>query len=165
MLLRACCFRFGICEACAEFVISACGAGLIKGDMSRILFIFASLAAVAGLHYSGLLARVNLTHPIWRENAALYGGLAGAALSALVFWSSAAKPRLGRWLERLVMLGFIAALAVSLISAKIFIEAAEYNALAVQLWHKGSYAVFISFVPSLAALLAKLRIIGSPARG
>ncbi|HIP23595.1 MAG TPA: hypothetical protein EYG79_08405 [Rhodobacteraceae bacterium] len=133
--------------------------------MNRILFIFASLAAVAALHFSGLLTRVNLTHPVWRENATLYGSLAGAGLSALVFWACAAKPRLGRWLERLVMLGFIIALPVTLISAKIFIDAAEYNALAVQLWHKGSYTVFITFVPSLAALLAKLRIIGSPARG
>lgn len=133
--------------------------------MFRIFYIIASLATIAALHFSGLLARFNLTHPIWRDNATLYGSLVGAGLAGLVFWACAAKPRLGRWLERLVMLGFMVAVPVTLISAKIFIDSADYNAWAIFLWHKGSYTVFITFVPSMAALLAKLRIIGSPARG
>jgi len=129
--------------------------------MNRIFFICASLATVAALHFSGVLSNINLTHPIWRGNATLFGSLGGALLSALIFWACAAKPRLGRWFERFLMLGFIIALPTALISAKVFIDAAEYNRLAVNLWHKSSYAVFITFVPSMAALLAKLRIIGS----
>ena len=133
--------------------------------MKNILYIVLSLSVVAGLHFSGALESFNLTHPIWRSNATLYGSLAGGALSALIFWACAAKPRLGRWLERLVMLGFVAALLLTLLSAKTFIDAAAYNADAVNLWHKGSYIVFITFVAGLAALLAKLRIIGSHSRG
>jgi len=112
-----------------------------------------------------MLSAINLTHPIWRVNATLYGSLAGALLSALLFWVCAAKPRLGRWLGRLVTLVFVMILPATLISAKIFIDAEAYNAVAVNIWHKGSYGVFITFVPVFAALLAKLRIIGSPARG
>lgn len=133
--------------------------------MKRILSIAAGLAAVAGLYFSDVLNAINLTHPIWRTNATLYGSLAGAGLSGLIFWACAAKPRLGRWLERLVMLGFVTILPITLVSAKIFIDAEAYNAMAVNIWHKGSYAVFITFIPAFAALLAKLRIIGSPARG
>ncbi len=128
--------------------------------MKSALSIILSLSVVAVFHFSGVLESFNLTHPIWRSNATLYGSLAGAGLSALIFWACAAKPRLGRWLERLVMLGFVGVLVATLLSAKTFIDAAEYNRIAVQLWHKGSYIVFITFVAGLAALLAKLRIIG-----
>jgi len=133
--------------------------------MKNTLYIALSLAAVAALHFSGALGGFNLTHPVWRDNATLYGSLAGALLSALLFWACAAKPRLGRWLERLVMLGFVAALSVTLLNAQAFINAAEFDPMAINLWHKGSYAVFITFVPALAALLAKLRIIGRPSGG
>lgn len=133
--------------------------------MKNILYIAAGHVAVAALHFSGILSAINLTHPIWRNNATLYGSLTGAVLSAFLFWACAAKPRLGRWLERLVMLAFVIILPVTLISAKTFIDAEAYNAVAVNIWHKGSYAVFITFIPAMAALLSKLRIIGSPARG
>lgn len=131
----------------------------------REFYIALGLAAVAGLYFAGVFSAINLTHPVWRVNAPLYGSLAGAVLSGLMFWACAAKPRLGRWIERLLMLGFVIILPVTLVSAKIFIDAEAYNAVAVNIWHKGSYAVFITFVPTVAALLAKLRIIGSPARG
>jgi len=133
--------------------------------MSKIIYIFIGLAAVMALHFTGALGAINLTHPIWRVNATLYGSFAGAVLSGFMFWASVAKPRLGRWLERLVMLGFVIILPVTLVSAKIFIYADAYNSVAVNIWHKGSYAVFITFVATVAALLAKLRIIGSLARG
>jgi len=133
--------------------------------MKNIPYIALSLAVVAGLDFSGVLAGFNLTHPVWRDNATLYGSLGGALLSAMLFWACAAKPRLGRLLERLVMLGFVAAVAVTLLNARAFINAAEFDPMAINLWHKGSYGVFITFVPALAALLAKLRIIGRPSGG
>lgn len=129
--------------------------------MKNIIYIIASLLVVAILHFSGMLNAV--THPIWQGNATLYGSLAGAILSALLFWACATKPRLGRVLERTVIFGFWLALAVTLYNARIFINAAEFDPVAINLWHKGSYAVFITFIPALAALLAKLRIIGNRA--
>ncbi len=131
--------------------------------MKNAFYIVISLAAVAALRFSGALEGLNLTHPVWRDNAMLYGSLAGAALSALLFWACTAKPRLGRWGERLVMLGFVVALAVTLYNASVFIAAADFDPVAISLWHKGSYGVFALFVPALAALLAKLRIIGNRA--
>ncbi len=125
--------------------------------MKNVVYIALSLATVAALHFSGVLDNLNLTHPVWRDNARLYGSLGGAALSAGLFWACAAKPRLGRWLERLVMLGFLGALALTLTSARSFIMAADYDPVAIARWHMGSYGVFALFVPSLAALLAKLR--------
>lgn len=127
------------------------------------VYILVSLAVVAALHFSGVMGDLNITHPIWQINATLYGSLGGAALSALVFWVCAAKPRLGRGLQWLVMLGFVAALAVTLLSARAFISAEEFDPVALGLWRIGSYAVFASFVAALAALLAKQRIIGSRA--
>jgi hypothetical protein len=131
--------------------------------MKNAIYIAFSLAVVAGLHFSGALSGFNLTHPVWRDNATLFGSLGGAVLSALLFWACAAKPRLGRWLEGLVLLAFFGALAVTLLSARSFINAAEFDPVAINLWHKGSYAVFATFVPSVAMRLAKLRIIGSRA--
>ena len=133
--------------------------------MKNIIYIALSLAVVTALHFSGILDRIQLTHPIWRDNATLYGSLGGAVLSALLFWACAAKPRLGRWLERLLMLGFAVAVAVTLLNARAFINAEVFIPMAINLWHKGSYAVFVTFVPALAALLSKLRIIGSRAGG
>lgn len=131
--------------------------------MKNAVYIALSLTVVAALHFSGALAGFNLTHPVWRDNATLYGSFGGAVLSAFLFWVCAAKPRLGRWLEGLVMLGFAGATALTLLSARTFINAADFDPVAIGLWHKGSYAVFATFVPGLAALLAKLRIIGSRA--
>ncbi len=133
--------------------------------MKNVIYIALSLAAVAALHFSGALNGFNLTHPVWRSNATLYGSLGGAVLSAGLFWACAAKPRLGRWLVRLVMLGFLVAVVVTLVNARAFIMAEDFDPVAVNLWHKGSYAVFALFVPALAALLAKLRIIGKGAGG
>ena len=133
--------------------------------MRNIIYIIVSLLAVAGLHYSGVLNEFNLTHPIWRSNATLYGSLGGAVFSALLFWACGAKPRLGRWLEGLVGLGFFGVLAVTLLNARAFIEAENYDPSAIWYWHKGSYAVFVLFVAAFAALLAKLRIIGKGGRG
>jgi hypothetical protein len=133
--------------------------------MKNILYIVLSLAIVAGLHYSGVLNGTSITHPVWRDNATLYGSLGGAVLSAGLFWICAAKPRLGRWLEWLVMLGLVAAVAITLLNARAFIRAEDFDPVAIDLWHKGSYAVFALLVPGLAALLAKLRIIGKGGRG
>ena len=127
-----------------------------------MVYIVVSLALVAGLYFGGVFSASNLTHPAWRVNAPLFGSLAGAGLSALMFWLRTAKPRLGRNIEWVIMAGFILALAVTLISARRFIDAPDFDPVAVALWHKGSYMVFITFIPSFAALLAKLRIIGSP---
>ena len=133
--------------------------------MKNVIYIALSLAVVAALHFLGALNGFNLTHPVWRDNATLYGSLGGAILSAGLFWACTTKPRLGRWLERLVMLGLVMAVAVTLLNARAFIMAEDFNPVAVDLWHKGSYAVFVLFVPSLAALLAKLRIIGKGQQG
>ncbi len=133
--------------------------------MKNGIYILLSLAAVAALHFSGVLKGLTLTHPIWRDNATLYGSLAGALLSALLFWACAAKPRLGRGLEWLVMLGFLGVLGMTLVNANTFIMAENFDPVAIELWHKGSYGVFALFVPSLAALLAKLRIIGKGRQG
>ncbi len=133
--------------------------------MKNMVYIALSLATVAALHFSGALNGLNLTHPVWRTNATLYGSLAGAGLSVALFRACAAKPRLGRWLERLVMLGFLGVLVLTLVTANTFIMAENFDPAAIELWHKGSYAVFALFVPLLAALLAKLRIIGKGGRG
>ncbi|NOR61143.1 MAG: hypothetical protein GQ535_01445 [Rhodobacteraceae bacterium] len=133
--------------------------------MKNIVYIGVSLAVVAALHFSGVLTSFTLTHPIWRDNATLFGSLGGAVLSGLIFWACAVKPRLGRWLERLVIVSFLIILPVSMYYARVFIDSADYERMAVQIWHKGSYTVFVTFVASLSVLLAKLRIIGSSARG
>ncbi len=133
--------------------------------MKNAIYSALSLAVVAGLHFSGALGGFNLTHPVWRDNATLFGSLGGALLSALLFWACAAKPRLGRGLEWLVMLGFLGVLALTLVNANTFIMAENFDPVAIARWHKGSYGVFALFVPSLAAMLAKLKIIGKGGRG
>jgi len=133
--------------------------------MKNAAYIAISLAVVAALHVSGVLNGTHLTHPVWRQNATLYGSLGGAVLAFAMCWACAAKPRLGRWLRWLVMLGFLVAVAVSLLNARAFILAEDFDPVAVNLWHKRSYAVFALFVPAFVALLAKLRIIGKGAGG
>lgn len=129
--------------------------------MRSVVYIAASLGVVAAIYYSGILNATNVTHPAWRNNAFLYGSLGGAVLSAFGFWFCAMKPRFGRWLERGVILAFVIALGVALVNAQVFIAAEDYDPVAIGWWHKASYAVFVTFVPSLATLLTKLRIIGS----
>lgn len=128
--------------------------------MKSSVFTGLSLAAVAGLHYSNLFTRLNVTHPAWHQNALLFGSLGGALLSLLVLWLCAAKPRLGRWVSWVVWLGFVGSLMLTLYFANIFIAADSFDPVAVNIWHKGSYLTVITFVPSLAILVSKLRIIG-----
>lgn len=133
--------------------------------MGRIIYILTSLLLVLGLYFTGVLAGGNLTHPVWYKNAVLYGSLGGAVVSAGLFWACTAKPRLGRSLERVVMLGLLAAVCFTLFNARSFIASEVFDPVAIGRWHIGSYAVFALLVPSMAALLVKLRIIGKGGRG
>lgn len=131
--------------------------------MKYIWSILGALAIIAGLHIAGLLAMINLVHPFWAQNATLYGSLIGALLSALVFWIGWHKPRLGRSLAVLAGVVFVVALGVTLYAAKAFIEAADFERMAANIWHKGAYTVFASAVICLSALLAKAINMGKAA--
>jgi len=151
-------------EASVEIVIFPLSFSLLRmrngasGEVvvKSIAYGLFALALVAVLHISGLLAAVDLTHPIWRNNATLYGSLIGVAISLLLFWVERLKPRLGRMLGWTIGVVFIIALAATLTSAKIFIDAAAYDPAAVQIWHKGSYTVFATFIPAAAFVARKL---------
>jgi len=134
-----------------------------KTAMKYIAFILGALAIVAGLHFSGLLDKTILTHPFWRENVTLYGSLIGAVLASLMFWIGWHKPRLGRAIGVLSGGILLISLGVTLYAAKVFIDSADFEALAANVWHKGAYTVFASAVVWFASLLAAAKNIGKSA--
>ena len=127
----------------------------------HVFFILFALAVVAGLYYSGLLASINLLHPFWGFNATLFGSLLGVAVGGLLLWVKAHIPGVAPALRLGSSLIFLVALGVSLYAARVFIESPDFEPLAANIWHKGAYIVFASFVASLLLWLANSRIIGS----
>ncbi len=124
--------------------------------MRNILYVIGSLLVIAALHFSGILNDYNLTHPVWRENATRFGSLIGIGIAFLLFWLTAKKPALAKNLVRFTIFMFVVSLAATLYFSYTFINATEFNPMAAQIWHKGSYAVFATFAPSFAFLLRKL---------
>jgi len=131
--------------------------------MKFIAYILGALAIVAALHYSGLLDKTVLTHPFWRQSATLYGSLIGAGLAAAMFWAGWHKPRLGRALGVLAGGIFLVAVVVTLYAARVFIDSADFEATAANLWYIGAYTVFASGVVWIASLLAAVNNRGNSA--
>ena len=124
--------------------------------MKNILSIIGALAILAALYFSGTISSYNITHPFWHNNATLYGGIAGAVLAWVLFVIAANKPKLSGLLMSLVNIVFVISLIVTLYFANRFVNAADYDAFAVQIWHKSSWATIISFIPQVAHLLRKM---------
>ena len=131
-----------------------------RPEMKNLFYILGALAVVAALHYAGLLDKTNLTHPFWRRNATLFGSLTGAFLAGGMFWVGWHKPRLGRAIG--VVFGgiFLIALPITLYAAKVFIDSADFERLAGNIWHKGAYTVFAAGVVWLASLFAAVKKLG-----
>jgi len=121
--------------------------------MKYLLYILAALALLAMFSFSGLLARYNLTHPFWNTNATIFGGLIGAAIAAILFWLGAKKPKFAGYGMMGIILIFIVSLIITVYYANIFVNAEEFESLALRVWHIGSYGAIATYVTLVAVYL------------
>lgn len=129
---------------------------LVNSSMKIFLSILSALVILVALIYFGVIADYNITHPVWHSNATLYGGISGAVIAFLLFMIASKKPNLSGVIMSLVNIIFAISLAATLYYAHQFVNAADYNAFAAQMWHKSSYATIISFIPQVAHLMRRM---------
>ena len=126
--------------------------------MSKSLSLVAALFLLVVLHATGLVAVSNLSHPFWHVKATLVGGTIGVAMTIFLFWLTDRRPGIARDLIIVMAVAFPVGLFITWYSARIFIESADFEWLAGQVWHKGYQTLVALFVPLVA--LISLRYAG-----
>ena len=123
-----------------------------------ILFACATgVAVLTVLVLTGAMAAMDLSHPFWQTRASLIGGGVGLLVAAALLWIM----RFRHGLLRHMVSG--AALALSVVvyftwrSARIFIDSADYEAAAGQMWFLGYHMTCALLVAFVALLVASLK--------
>lgn len=127
--------------------------------MRNIIYITGALGVLTVLYALGMLRSYNIAHPFWLKNAAFYGGIGGVGFAYALFIVRAVKPTAGRILTMITGLFFVASLSATRHYAQIFIDAANFDKTAADIWHWGSYLTIGTFVIVVAhginAMLSK----------
>lgn len=121
--------------------------------MSKLLPSLLGLAMLALLVIVGLFSATELAHPFWQTRAALTGGLAGAVLAFTLTWLSETRPGLARTLGAALGLALSVAIFVTWRAARTFIDSADYEPMAGQVWFLG-FHVMAALIVALVAMLA-----------
>ena len=126
-------------------------------NMSKnFISIIVAAALLAVLAFSGALQNYSFTHPAWHNNGVIFGTLIGAVVAAVIYWLESRKPVSGRNLKLLAGLVFIVCLVAVKTYSGIFINSANYEPLAADMWHKTSYGVIATFVTVSSFVIRKL---------
>jgi len=121
-------------------------------EMSKILSVAAALFLLAMLHVTGLVTVSNLSHPYWHVKATLVGDTIGVVVTIFLFWLIEHRPALVRVVIIVMAVAFPICLFITWYSAHIFIQSADFEALAGQVWHKGYQILVALFVPLVAII-------------
>ncbi|MCF6321792.1 MAG: hypothetical protein L3J32_08515 [Rhizobiaceae bacterium] len=121
--------------------------------MKNLLYILGALVLLALFYFSGLISQYNLTHPFWHNNATIYGGLIGAIIAFVLFWVGDRKPAIAGIMMVIIVIVFVIAMAATVYYSNIFINAEDFQPLALRVWNIGSYATISTYVILVAVFL------------
>ncbi len=122
----------------------------------NLVSIIAAAVILAVLAFSGVLQNNAFTHPAWHNNGVMFGSLIGAVVAAVIFWLESRNPVSGRNLKLLAGLVFVVCLIAVKTYSGIFINSANYEPMAADMWHKTSYGVIATFVIVSSFVVRKL---------
>lgn len=124
--------------------------------MRNIFYNLFSLVMLSLLNIAGVIAALDLTHPFWHKNAILYGAIAGAVIAGFALWLAKKKPAMSTFIITIIAIIFVGGFIITRYFAGVFINSADFEPMAIQIWHIGSYTTIISFVPLVALILKQL---------
>jgi len=124
--------------------------------MKELFSLIVAIALLTLFQVTGLIATLSLSHPWWNTDATLTGGSIGIASAVILFWLEKSKPTASKRLALLASILFLICLAATWYFAQKFINAANFEPLAGQMWHKGYITTIALFVPMAAYLIRPL---------
>ncbi len=130
----------------------------VERERSGMRILFACLCGVAVLAVlvlTGLLATVDLTHPFWQTRASLTGGMVGVMLGGGLLWITGSKPALARTMAWSMSMALAAVLFITWRAAQTFINSADFEAAAGELWFLGYHLVAATLVALVALVVAQ----------
>ncbi len=126
--------------------------------MKNILSIIVALLVLGALQWTGVFARLNLSHPWWGMKATLTGAAIGAALTLVIMWAISRKPATASTFGMLAIVLLAISAAVTIYGATTFINAEEFEPLAAQFWFLGYNSFAAIFVPVVSLAVRKMLI-------
>lgn len=124
--------------------------------MVRLIALAVALALVFVLHLTGVITSHGLSHPFWHVQATMVGAGIGVAFTVGLCWLGGRSPGGARVLRWLCVLGLPLCLGVTWYAARYFINPAEYEPVAGQVWYLGYHATVALFVAVIGAYLPRL---------
>jgi hypothetical protein len=121
--------------------------------LNEVFSLAIATALLVLFQLSGLLALFELSHPWWESRANLAGGVIGFSIATVLFWLEMSWMQLTSRLFVVLMMLFPLCLVVTAYFAQKFINAADFEPLAGQIWHKGYITTIALFVPVTAFIV------------
>ncbi len=112
----------------------------------------AGVITLAALVLSGAIAAADLSHPFWQIRASLTGGLIGALFGGGLIWITGTSDHHARTFAIALGLALLATLYVTWSAARMFIDSANYEPAAGQMWFIG-YHIVCALIVAVVALL------------
>ncbi len=121
--------------------------------MTQVIALLAGLVGLAALHVTGLIQAWDLSHPFWHLRATLTGAAGAVVVGLAVFWITGRWPRLGTGLTILLVVALPVAAYVTWRAARVFIDSADFEPAAGQVWFMGYHATAALIVLTVAVLV------------
>ncbi|MFK7938322.1 MAG: hypothetical protein AB8B82_03015 [Roseovarius sp.] len=125
--------------------------------MTLLIACSVGVAVLAALVLSGGMAALDLAHPFWQTKASITGALVGCVLSAGLIWITEAQRRYARTVAMGVGVLLAGVGFVTWRAARTFIDSAEYEPTAGQIWFFGYHALTALVVLFVAMTVIALR--------
>ncbi len=120
------------------------------------------IASLAALVLSGAIAAADLSHPFWQTRASLTGGLIGTLFSGGLIWITGASGHHARTIAIALGVALLAILYVTWSAARMFIDSANYEPAAGQMWFVGYHISSALIVAVVAMLVVAFTRLGQP---
>ena len=124
--------------------------------MPILIACLSGIAVLAVLVLCGIISAADLAHPFWQQKASSVGGLCGLVLSGVVLWLTTSRPGLIRSVTISVALALMIALLVTWRAARKFIDSADFEPVASQIWFLGYHALAALIVAFTSLLVIRL---------
>jgi len=120
--------------------------------MSKVTSIAITVLIVGLIYWTGVMSKLNLSHPFWETKATLVGAAIGLVLA---FGIVALRGRAGCFVNGVLFAALLLSFAVTWRAARFFINSPDYEPLAGQIWFFGYHAFVATLVAVLATMLPR----------
>ena len=124
--------------------------------MTNLIALLAGLVVLAALHVTGSIQTWDLSHPFWHLRATLTGAGAAVILTLGLFWTGARWPRIATGLTAGLVIALPVAAYVTWRAARTFIDSADFEPAAGQVWFMGYHVTAALIVICTALVTARL---------